>query len=71
MLCLKQPNNDKEGLTMENEYMTTQEVIQAFKITKATLLKLVHGGKIRSFKVGKIYRFKKSELEEDLRTSKD
>jgi len=27
-------------------------------------------GKIRSFKVGKIYRFKKSELEEDLRTGK-
>ncbi len=53
---------------MENEYMTTQEVIQIFRITKATLLKLVHEGKIRSFRVGKIYRFKKTELEEDLRT---
>ena len=55
---------------MENEYMTTTEVIKCFRINKATLLKLVHEGKIRSFKVGKIYRFKKSELEDDLRTGK-
>jgi excisionase family DNA binding protein len=53
---------------MENEYMTTTEVIKCFRINKATLLKLVHEGKVRSFKVGKIYRYKKTELEEDLRT---
>jgi excisionase family DNA binding protein len=54
---------------MENEYMSTTEVIKCFRINKATLLKLVHEGKVRAFKVGKIYRFKKTELEEDLRVN--
>jgi len=54
---------------MENEYMTTQEVIKAFRITKVTLLRMIHEGKIRAFKVGNAYRFKKAELEEDFRVS--
>lgn len=49
--------------------MTTQEVIHVFRITKATLLKMIHGGRIRAFKVGNSYRFKKAELEEDLRVN--
>ncbi|MEW6381984.1 MAG: helix-turn-helix domain-containing protein [bacterium] len=49
--------------------MTTQEVIQIFRITKGTLLKMIHEGRIRAFKVGNAYRFKKAELEEDLRVN--
>jgi len=54
---------------MENEILTSKQVMEYFQISKVTLLKLIHEGKIRSFKVGKNYRFKKSELEEDLRTN--
>jgi excisionase family DNA binding protein len=59
-----------ERSKMENEYMTTQEVMRVFRITKATLLKMIHEGRIRAFKVGNSYRFKKVELEEDLRVNK-
>ena len=55
---------------MNNEFMTTQEVIQCFRISKITLFKMVKEGRIRAFKVGNAYRFKKAELEEDLRVSK-
>ena len=56
---------------MEKEYMTTQEVIEAFRVSKVTLLRMIHDGRIRAFKVGNSYRFKKAELEEDLRVSTD
>ena len=55
---------------MEEKILTTKEVIDYFRITKMTLLKMIHEGKIRAFKVGNAYRFKKSELEEDLRVNK-
>lgn len=54
---------------MEREYMTTQEVIEAFRVSKVTLLKMIREGRIRAFKVGNSYRFKKSELEEDFRVN--
>jgi excisionase family DNA binding protein len=54
---------------MENEYMTTQEVMKCFRITKATLLRMIHDGKVRAFRVGNAYRFKKAELEEDFRVT--
>jgi len=54
----------------KQEILTTQEVIKYFRVTKITLLKMIHEGKIRAFKVGNAYRFRKSELEEDLRVNK-
>jgi len=54
---------------MEEKILTSKEVMEYFRISKATLLRMIHKGKIRSFKVGKNYRFRKSELEEDLRTN--
>ncbi len=54
---------------MEKEYMTTQEVVEAFRVSKVTLLRMIHDGRIRAFKVGNSYRFKKAELEEDLRVN--
>jgi excisionase family DNA binding protein len=54
---------------MDKEYMTTQEVIEIFRVSKVTLLKMIHEGRIRAFKIGNSYRFKKAELEEDLRVN--
>jgi excisionase family DNA binding protein len=54
---------------MDKEYMTTQEVIEIFRVSKVTLLKMIHEGRIRAFKIGNSYRFKKNELEEDLRVN--
>ncbi len=47
--------------------ITTNEVVEYYRITKKTLFKMIREGKIRAFKVGNAYRFKKAELEEDLR----
>jgi excisionase family DNA binding protein len=55
---------------MEKEYMTTQEVVEAFRVSRVTLLKMIHEGKIRAFKVGNAYRFKKTQLEEDFQVGK-
>jgi excisionase family DNA binding protein len=55
---------------MEKEILTTKEAMNYFRVTKVTLLKMIHEGKIRAFKVGNAYRFKKMELEEDLRADK-
>jgi len=55
---------------MEQEILTTEEVLKYFRITKVTLLRLIHEGKIRAFKVGRAYRYKRAELEEDLRVNK-
>lgn len=56
---------------MAEEMLTTNEVVKYFRITKVTLFKMIHAGKIRAFKIGNVYRFKKSELEEDLRIQKN
>ncbi len=53
------------------EMLTTAEVVKYLRVTKKTLFKLIAEGRIRALKVGNMYRFKKSELEEDLRTNKN
>jgi excisionase family DNA binding protein len=50
---------------MEQEYLTTNEVVKMLRVSKVTLLKMVHDGKVRAYKIGNGYRFKKDELEED------
>ena len=55
---------------MEKEILTTREAMQYFRVTKVTLLKMIHEGKIRAFKIGNAYRFKKVDLEEDLQVNK-
>lgn len=56
---------------MEKEILTTKEAMDYFRVTKVTLLKMIHEGKIRAFKVGNAYRFKKAQLEEDLQVGKN
>ena len=55
---------------MNNDVLTTNEVVKYFRITKGTLFKMVREGKIRAFRVGNAYRFKRTEIDEDLRVSK-
>ncbi len=55
---------------MDNKVLTTNEVIEYLRITKGTLFKMVKEGKVRALKVGNAYRFKKEEIDEDLRADK-
>jgi excisionase family DNA binding protein len=48
------------------EILTTEEAIKYLKITKKTLFKMVKEGRVRAMKAGNAFRFKKSDLEEDL-----
>lgn len=50
-----------------SEVMTTAEVMDYLKISRKTLLKLVHRGEIPARKVGKDFRYLKSEIDNYLR----
>ncbi len=49
------------------EVMTTTEVVKFLRVTRKTLLKMVHAGEIPAKKVGKNFRYLKSEIEQYLR----
>ena len=46
----------------QDAVLTTDEAIHYLKISKPTLLKHVHHGKIKAVKVGRSWRFLQSEL---------
>lgn len=48
------------------EVLTTTEAMEYLKVSRKTLLKLVHEGQIPARKVGKDYRYLKSKLREFL-----
>lgn len=52
-----------------NDVMTTSEVMKYLKVSRKTVLKLVHEGKITAQKVGKDFRYLKSELDRFLRAN--
>ncbi|MDQ1317797.1 MAG: Helix-turn-helix domain [Candidatus Poribacteria bacterium] len=54
---------------MSDKVLTTNEVIEYLRITKGTLFKMVKEGKVRALRVGNAYRFKKDELDEDLKVT--
>lgn len=45
-----------------DEVLTTTEAMDYLKVSRKTLLKLVHNGKIPAKKVGKDFRYLKSQL---------
>lgn len=49
------------------EVMTTSEVMKYLKVSRKTVLKMVHEGKIPAQKVGKDFRYLKSELDHFLK----
>ncbi len=53
-----------------NNVMTTSEVMKYLKVSRKTVLKLVHEGKIAAQKVGKDFRYLKSELDNFLRANR-
>lgn len=54
-------------MTTYPDVLTTKEATEYLRLTKPTLLKLIHKGKIRDSKAGRQYRFLKSELDKFLR----
>lgn len=52
----------EERMDELNEYLTPREVMDLLFIGKNTFYKLVHSGKLRSFRIGKLWRVKKAEL---------
>jgi excisionase family DNA binding protein len=64
MVIDAQPNNTI------NEVMTTSEVMKYLKVSRKTVLKLVHEGKITAQKVGKDFRYLKSEVDNFLRANR-
>ena len=56
---------------MTDELLTTEQATKYLKTSKRTLFKLVQDGKVRALKVGNAYRFKKYELDEDLKVNHD
>lgn len=53
-----------------NDVMTTSEVMKYLKVSRKTVLKLVHEGKIAAQKVGKDFRYLKSEIDTFLRAGR-
>jgi excisionase family DNA binding protein len=54
-------------MTTYPDVLTTKEATEYLRLTKPTLLKLIHEGRIRTTKAGRQYRFLKSELDKFLR----
>jgi len=52
---------------MTQDVLTTDEAVEYLRITRKTLLKLLHNGEIKGRKAGRNYRFLKSELDKFLR----
>ena len=52
---------------MDKEILTTQEAFKYLRVTRMTIYKLVKNGRIKGAKVGRDYRFLKSELDNFLR----
>lgn len=52
-----------DGLIFENQILTTQEAANYLKVSRKTIMKMIHNGEIPVKKVGKNYRFLMSALE--------
>lgn len=50
--------------SMDSEILTVDEVAAYLKLAKKTVYKLVAEKQLPAFRVGKFWRFKKSELEQ-------
>jgi excisionase family DNA binding protein len=54
----------------EDVVLTTDEAIQYLKVSKPTLLRHIHQGKIKAIKVGRSWRILQSELYRFLKKGK-
>ena len=58
-----------EGLTLDDDILTFKEAEKYLKIPRSTLYKLLQEGRLPARKVGRHWRFVKSELDEWLKTA--
>ena len=58
---------DDEATEIENEYLTPREVMNLLYIGKNTFYKLVNSGQLPAFRIGKLWRIHKKELERHLK----
>ncbi len=54
---------------MENEIMKFEEVMEYLNIGKNTLYRLLNNGEINAFKIGKVWKIPKSEVDNYIRES--
>ena len=62
--------SNKEDKQMINEVLTFAEAVEYLYIGRNTLLKLLHNGTIKGFKVGNRWRIKKEDLLEFMNTDR-
>lgn len=53
---------DEEMLDVEYEFLTPREVMNLLCIGKNTFYRLVHSGELPAFRIGKLWRVKRSDL---------
>lgn len=53
---------DEEMLDVEYEFLTPREVMNLLCIGKSTFYRLVHSGELPAFRIGKLWRVKRSDL---------
>ena len=49
-------------MSLQDEILTTKEVVAYLKVTRPTVFKLIKEGKLKASKVGRDYRFYKSDI---------
>lgn len=54
----------------KDEYYTSKEVADKFKVTYLTVFRWIKSGKLKAFKVGKQYRIKQVDLDHFIQESK-
>jgi len=57
--------DDQEGeKSMDDDLLTLEEVSHYLKVNKATVYRMAQAGRIPALKVGKVWRFQKSKINE-------
>ena len=56
--------------TMSSDILTVEEVAEYLKLAKKTVYKMAVEGTIPAFRVGKFWRFKKTEIEEWIKNNR-
>ena len=54
-----------------NEYLTIKEVMDFLKVSRSTIYNWKNSGKLRFYKIGKLVRIKREELERFIESNKE
>jgi len=53
-----------------DKLLTTKEVLEILKISKISLYRKIWAGKIKAYKLGRLWRFKREDIEKCLKENK-